>query len=112
MFITGSSSGKFLSGKSGAASPVDRRSNGHRASSLSFNGANDVISQFIGLDIPFLMTERRDRRAFERIMDRADVAVSEKFADPQAYQIERLWSDYETYGDTIEIDGTERIVIC
>ncbi len=41
----------------------------------------DYLDQFIGLDIPFLMTERRDRvERLREIMDRADVAVSEKFS--------------------------------
>jgi len=46
------------------------------------------------------------------MMDRADVAVSEKFSQVlRAYQIENEYGrTMETYGDTIEIAGTERKV--
>lgn len=73
----------------------------------------DGLEQFVELDLPFLLKERRERIESRReMMDRADVAVSEKFSQIlRAYQIE---NDYgrtlETYGDTIEIAGTERKV--
>ncbi|MEC8833894.1 MAG: DUF3450 family protein, partial [Pseudomonadota bacterium] len=39
------------------------------------------IDQFVGLDIPFRIDERRERiERLRTIMDRADVAVSEKFS--------------------------------
>lgn len=73
----------------------------------------DGLEQFVDLDMPFLLDERMDRvERLREMMDRADVAVSEKFSQVfRAFQIE---NDYgrtmETYGDTIEIDGTERKV--
>jgi hypothetical protein len=73
----------------------------------------DGLEQFIGLDLPFLPTERADRvTRLREMMDRADVAVSEKFSQVMsAYQIE---NDYgrtmEDYSDTIQIDGKDRIV--
>jgi len=73
----------------------------------------DGLEQFVQLDLPFLQKEREDRIAMLReTMDRADVAVSEKFSQVlRAYQIE---NDYgrtmEAYGDTITIGGTERKV--
>ncbi|MCR9261373.1 MAG: DUF3450 domain-containing protein [Pseudomonadaceae bacterium] len=73
----------------------------------------DGLEQFVELDIPFLLDERMDRvDRLREMMDRADVAVSEKFSQVlRAFQIE---NDYgrtmETYGDTISIGGTERKV--
>lgn len=73
----------------------------------------DGLEQFVGLDIPFLRDEREQRvNRLREIMDRADVAVSEKFSQVlRAYQIE---NDYgrtlEAYSDTITVDGSERIV--
>ncbi len=73
----------------------------------------DGLEQFVELDMPFLMDERRDRiERLREMMDRADVAVSEKFSQVfRAYQIENEYGrTMETYGDTIIIDGTERKV--
>jgi len=73
----------------------------------------DGLEQYVGLDMPFLLTERTDRVSrLREIMDRADVAVSEKFSQVmRAYQIE---NDYgrtmEAYSDTISVGGSERIV--
>ena len=71
------------------------------------------LEQFVDLDLPFLITERRDRiERLRTIMDRADVAVSEKFSQVlQAYQIENEYGrTMEAYGDTINVDGTSYIV--
>ena len=73
----------------------------------------DGLEQFIALDMPFLREEREQRvDRLRDIMERADVAVSEKFSQVlNAYQIENeygrtMWS----YSGKIEVDGAERIV--
>lgn len=73
----------------------------------------DGLEQFVSLDMPFLLKEREDRiDRLREMMDRADVAVSEKFSQVfRAYQIENEYGrTMETYGDTINIGGTERKV--
>ena len=73
----------------------------------------DGLEQFVNLDMPFLMDERNARiDRLREMMDRADVAVSEKFSQVmRAYQIENEYGrTMETYGDTIDIQGTERKV--
>ena len=73
----------------------------------------DGLEQFVDLDMPFLLKERNDRiDRLREMMDRADVAVSEKFSQVlRAYQIENEYGrTMETYGDTIVIGGTERKV--
>ena len=73
----------------------------------------DGLEQFVELDLPFLLEERRNRiETLREMMDRADVAVSEKLSQIlRAYQIE---NDYGrtpyAYTDTIEVGGTERRV--
>ncbi len=56
------------------------------------------LERFIALDIPFLMKERTKRlQDIKKIMDRADVSVSEKYRRlMEAYQIE------SEYGRTLE----------
>ena len=58
----------------------------------------ETLAQFVELDVPFLLDERRDRVAkLEQMMDRADVTLSEKFRRiVEAYQVEL------DYGRTIE----------
>lgn len=73
----------------------------------------DGLEQFVGLDMPFLLEERRNRIAELRTtMDRPDVVVSEKFnAVMRAFQIENEYGrTMEAYSDTIEVGGTERKV--
>jgi len=57
-----------------------------------------TLAQFVALDVPFLLEERRDRVAkLTQMMDRADVTISEKFRRiVEAYQVEM------DYGRTIE----------
>ena len=56
------------------------------------------LEQFISLDIPFLMKERKKRlEEIKKIMDRADVSISEKYRRlMEAYQLET------EYGRTLE----------
>lgn len=58
----------------------------------------DGLARFVELDLPFLLDERRERIAgLRKMMDRADIAESEKFRRLlEAYQIEN------DYGRTIE----------
>jgi hypothetical protein len=73
----------------------------------------DGLEQFVGLDLPFLLKERRDRiQNLREMMDRADVAASEKFSQIlRAYQVENEYGrTMEAYTDEIAIGGTTRIV--
>jgi hypothetical protein len=58
----------------------------------------DTLKEFVALDTPFLIEERRKRVAtLEEVMNRADVTVSEKYRRVvEAYQIEM------EYGRTLE----------
>ena len=71
----------------------------------------DGLEQFVELDVPFLLEERRDRiERLREIMYRADVAVSEKLSQVLiAFQIENEYCrTMETYGTTIMLDGVDR----
>lgn len=73
----------------------------------------DTLEKFIDLDMPFLVSERRERIDFLRnTMNRADVSVSEKFSQVmQAYQVENQYgSTIEAYSDEIPINGSPRAV--
>lgn len=73
----------------------------------------DGLEQFIELDVPFNKNERTKRVAFLRgNLDRADVSVAEKFRQVmEAYNIELQYGrGFDTYRDTIEINGAERDV--
>jgi len=73
----------------------------------------DSMEEFIELDTPFLMKERRDRIArLREMMERSDVTAAEKFRRViEGYQIE---NDYgrtiEAYSGTVEIDGNQQEV--
>lgn len=68
----------------------------------------DGLEQFIELDSPFLLEERRGRiTQLKDTMDRADVSPSEKFRLVfEAYQIENEYGrTIETAVDVLDIDG-------
>ena len=72
----------------------------------------DGLEQFVQLDLPFLLEERQDRiERLREIMERADVAVSEKFSQVlRAYQIENEYGrTMEAHSRTIEVEGVERV---
>lgn len=73
----------------------------------------DGLEQFVNLDVPFLPEERQKRIASLReMMDRADVAPSEKFRRVmEAYQVEMDYGrTIEAYSGIQKIDGAERDV--
>jgi hypothetical protein len=73
----------------------------------------DGLEQFVELDVPFLLTERRQRiERLRDIMDRADISPSEKFSQIfNAYQIENEYGrTMEAYTDSILINGRPRVV--
>jgi hypothetical protein len=73
----------------------------------------DALDQFVDLDIPFLMDERRRRIATLReMMDQSDVTEAEKFRRIlEAYQIENEFGrTIEAYRGTLERGGKQRTV--
>lgn len=73
----------------------------------------DGLEQFIALDIPFLPQERANRvKGLREMMDRADVAPSEKFRRVmEAYQIEMDFSrSMEAYTAVHQINGKDQNV--
>jgi cell fate (sporulation/competence/biofilm development) regulator YmcA (YheA/YmcA/DUF963 family) len=73
----------------------------------------DGLEQFVEMDVPFNLDERRDRVEFLRTnVDRSDLTVAEKFRQVlEAYNIELQYGrGFETYSDTIELAGGPREV--
>lgn len=73
----------------------------------------DSLEQFVSLDKPFQVQERKDRIAMLRTnQDRADISVSEKFRQVlEAYKIESSYGNtIEAYKGTLPIDGQDREV--
>jgi len=71
------------------------------------------LSQFVALDVPFLAQERQDRLTdLNMMMDRADVAPSEKFRRVmEAFQVEMDYGrTIEAYTGLQNIDGQDREV--
>jgi hypothetical protein len=73
----------------------------------------ESLDQFVELDVPFLVDERRQRVTFLRgLLERSDVTVAEKFRRVlEAYEIE---NDYgrtiEAYKGTLDLAGVTREV--
>lgn len=73
----------------------------------------DGLEQFVEMDVPFNLDERRARVEFLRTnVDRSDLTVAEKFRQVlEAYNIELQYGrGFETYTDTIELASGEREV--
>ena len=73
----------------------------------------DALSNFVELDVPFLIEERRNRvQKLKEMMDRADVADSEKFRRIlEAYMVEvDFGRNIEAYEGTIPKDQGELTV--
>ncbi|HAN28622.1 MAG TPA: DUF3450 domain-containing protein [Haliea salexigens] len=73
----------------------------------------DGLEQFIELDVPFNLEERRERIAFLRSnVDRSDLTVAEKFRQVlEAYNIELQYGrGFDSYSAAIDINGTTRDV--
>jgi hypothetical protein len=73
----------------------------------------DTLESFVGLDMPFLPQERRNRvLELRSMMDRADVTISEKYRRiVEAYQIENEYGrTIEAYRGPLERDGASRTV--
>lgn len=73
----------------------------------------DGLAQFVELDVPFLPEERANRiSGLNTMMERADVAVSEKFRRVlEAYQVEVAYGrSIEAYAGIIDVNGQQRDV--
>jgi hypothetical protein len=73
----------------------------------------DGLEQFVEMDVPFNIDERRQRVEFLRNnMDRADLTVAEKFRQVlEAYNIELQYGrGFETYSDSIDLGTGPRDV--
>lgn len=73
----------------------------------------EALEQFVSLDMPFLLDERRERLA--RLRDnqnRADLSSAEKFRQVlEAYKIESEYGTrIDSYADTVDIGGEPREV--
>jgi len=76
-------------------------------------GMLDALDNFVELDVPFLIKERKDRIAFlHDVMVRADVTDAERYRHIlEAYQIENEYGrTIEAYGGELDLNGTVRQV--
>jgi hypothetical protein len=73
----------------------------------------DALGQFVDVDVPFLLDERRERVAnLRELMDRADVTISEKYRRLlEAFQIENEYGrTIEAYRDSLDVGDVSRTV--
>ena len=73
----------------------------------------DALEQFVGLDVPFLLSERQQRvAALRALMDRSDATPAEKYRRIlEAYEIENEYGrTIEVYEGEMNIDSTDRTV--
>jgi hypothetical protein len=73
----------------------------------------ESLEQFVELDVPFLLEERRNRVAFlATLLERSDVTVAEKFRRVlEAYEIENDYGrNIEAYKGSLEVAGGSREV--
>jgi hypothetical protein len=73
----------------------------------------EMLAQFVEADVPFLITERKDRvERMRELLTRSDVTVAEKYRRLlEAYQIENGFGHtIEAYAGDLERDGTTREV--
>lgn len=73
----------------------------------------DGLEQFVEMDVPFNLDERRQRIEFLKTnVDRSDLTVAEKFRQVlEAYNIELQYGrGFETYSDTIDLGTGPRDV--
>lgn len=73
----------------------------------------DTLEQFVLLDVPFSLKERKQRLAdLRQMLNSANVETSEKFRRIlEAYQIEvQFGRDVEAYTGLLDVDGIERDV--
>lgn len=73
----------------------------------------DGLDQFVEMDVPFNLEERRDRVEFLRTnVDRSDLTVAEKFRQVlEAYNIELQYGrGFEAYTDSIDLGNGPREV--
>lgn len=73
----------------------------------------DTLGQFVALDTPFLLRERRSRvQDLRELMRKAEVSVAEKYRRiMEAYQVESEYGrTIEAYRDTLDLNGKKRSV--
>ncbi len=73
----------------------------------------ETLAQFIELDLPFLLAERRQRvQRLQALIDRPDLSVAEKYRQVmEAYQVETEYGrTIETYRDRLQQADLERTV--
>lgn len=73
----------------------------------------ETLEQFIALDLPFLLDERRQRVAtLKKLLDQPDVSVAEKYRRVmEAYQVEAEYGrTMEAYPGNLQYGGQEKTV--